>query len=141
MIPGGPGGGVSRTLGGTAVAVSRYSTHRAQAVAALRYLISADMQSLRAARTGGVPTRRSLQQRVDLMANTPFSGPLAAEIMTGVVARPGSLAGESYDRVSRAYSEAVHSALTRQVSPDDALRRLESELVQITGFRPVRDPE
>ena len=59
--------------------------------------------------------------------------------MTGIVVRPSLTAGPAYDKVSRAYSEAVHSALTRQLTSEQALARLEAEFVRITGFRAVRD--
>ena len=73
------------------------------------------------------------------MVNTPFHGPLAGQVMAGVLARPSALAGKSYDQVSRAYFEAVYSVLTRQSTPAEALAGLEKQLVQITGFRAVRD--
>lgn len=135
-VPGGGSGNV-RALGGVAIAVSRYSAHRDQAVAALRDLTSVETQGVRAIQAGSVPTRWLLQQDAGLMENTPFHGLLAGQVMTGVVARPSVLAGKSYDLVSRAYFEAIHSALTHQSSPREALRHLESRLVQITGFRPV----
>lgn len=137
-VPGGSSG-VVRALGGAGIAISRYSEHRAEAVAALRYLISAPVQEERAKRAGSMPTRWSLQNRADVMANTPFHGTLTGQVMTGVLARPSVLAGKSYDQVSRAYFEAVHSVLTHQSDPSEALARLEKRLVQITGFRAVRD--
>ncbi len=137
-VPGGINGQV-RALGGNGVAVSRYSEHRAEAVMTLRYLVSASLQAERAQQVGSVPTRWPLQNRPDVMANTPFHGSMARQVMTGVVARPSSLAGSSYDRVSRAYFEAVHSVLTHQSAPDNALLALEKELVNITGFRAVRE--
>ena len=136
-IPGGAQGS-ARALGGVGIAVSRYSSHRGQAVAALQHLTSKEIQSLRAQQSGSVPTRWALQQRADLMNQTPFQGRLAGQAMTGVVARPSALAGRSYDAVSRVYFEAIHSALTHQTSPGEALRHLESQLVQMTGFHPVR---
>jgi trehalose/maltose transport system substrate-binding protein len=134
-----PGGdyGTTRTLGGIAVTVSRYSGHREQAVAALRYLVSAEVESLRTIQTGTLPPMYSLQQRGDLMKNTPFHDALAGKVMTGVVARPAALAGASYERVSHAFSEAVHAALARQASPAQSLHHLEDQLVEITGFRPA----
>jgi hypothetical protein len=59
--------------------------------------------------------------------------------MTGVTVRPSVEAGKSYDAVSRAYFMSVHAAPTREISPREAMERLEGELVRITGFRAVRD--
>lgn len=136
-LPPGGAGGRSRTLGGIAAAVSKYSNHRAEAVAAIRHLTSAAIQAVRAEQAGSVPTRSILHQRAEIMGKTPFFGPLAGQVMTGVVTRPSALVGNSYDKVSRAYFKAVHSALTREVPPREALKRLETELVHLTGFRPV----
>lgn len=136
MLPGGMGGRY-RALGGKAVAVSRYSEHRDEAIATLRYLTSAGTQRIRAGQIGSVPTNSLLQQSAAVMEKTPFHGPLAGQVMTDVVARPSVIAGKSYDAVSRAYFEAVHSALTHQANPQEALAKLEKQLVQITGFRAV----
>jgi trehalose/maltose transport system substrate-binding protein len=122
-----------------AVAVSKYSKHREEAVAAIRDLTSADNEAVRARQAGSVPTRSMLQNRLDIMDHTPFRGLLAEDVLTGIVARPSVITGRSYDAVSRAYSAAVHSALTRQVSPRDALAALEKQLVRITGLRPSRN--
>ena len=124
LLPGGPGGR-SRTLGGMGASVSKYSTQRAASIAAIRYLTSMAVQTARAEQIGSVPSRSLLQQRPDIMGKTPFFGPLAGQVMTGVVARPSILAGRSYEAVSRAYFTA--------------LERLETQLVQLTGFRPVRN--
>ena len=138
LLPGGPAGSW-RTLGPSAVAVSRYSEHREQAIAALRELTSESAQRASAQATGRIPTRWSLQQRAEVMANTPFHGALTGQVMKNVISRPSVLAGKSYDSVSRASFEAVHSALTHQSSPADALARLERQLVKITGFQARRD--
>lgn len=138
LLPGGPGGR-SSALGGMGAAVSKYSTQRTASIAAIRYLTSVAVQTARAEQIGSVPTRSSLQERPDIMGKTPFFGALAGQVMTGVVARPSILAGRSYEAVSRAYFTALHSALTRQVPPRTALERLETQLVQLTGFRPVRN--
>jgi trehalose/maltose transport system substrate-binding protein len=139
IVPGGSSSSKVRTLGGAGIAVSRYSEHREEAIAALRYLISSPVQAERAKQLGSVPTRQELQSRADIMMNTPFRGLMAGQTMTGVLARPSTLAGKSYDQVSHAYFEAVHSVLTRQSAPADALAKLERQLVAITGFRAVRD--
>ncbi len=138
MLPGGKLG-QRRALGGIAIAISKYSNRRTESVAAIRRLTSEAAQMERVHEAGSVPTRWSLQQRPDLMENTPFHGLLSGRAMTGIVARPSLAAGPAYDRVSSAYFNAVHSALTHQLTAEQALERLEAELVRITGFRAVRD--
>ena len=138
LLPGGPGGR-SRVLGDMAVAVSKYSKHREEAIAAIRNLTSAKNEAIRALQASSVPTRLALQRRSEIMDHTPFSGPLAKDVLTGIVARPSVVTGSSYDAVSRAYYTAVHAALTRQTSPREALESLEAQLVRITGLHPSRN--
>ena len=137
LLPGGMGGR-SRVLGDTAVGVSKYSPHRDEAIAAVRYLGSAATQAARAKQAGAVPTLAALDQRPDIMDYTPLSGALSKLAMTGVVARPSVIAGKSYDQVSRAYSTAIHAALTRQAGAREALGRLQQDLVRITGLPSCR---
>ena len=138
LLPGGPGGR-SRVLGDMAVAVSKYSKHRAEAVAAIRDMTSLRNEAVRARQAGSVPTRSILQNRPDVMDNTPFRGLLAKDVLTGIVTRPSVITGRSYDAVSRAYYTAVHSALTRQVTPREALAALEKQLVRITSLHASRN--
>ncbi len=100
---------------------------------------SASNEAIRARQAGSVPTRSMLQNRLDIMDNTPFRGLLAKDVLTGIVARPSVITGRSYDAVSRAYYTAVHAALTRQKSPREALADLEAQLARITGFHPSRN--
>jgi trehalose/maltose transport system substrate-binding protein len=138
LLPAGMSGH-SRTLGGIAIAVSKYSEHRDEAVAALRDLLSAPSQVKRAIQVGIAPTRSALERRPDLMLQTPFHGPLlSGQVLTGLVARPSVVAGRVYDQVSEAYFLAVHSALTRQVAPATALARLQTELARITRTQAPR---
>jgi trehalose/maltose transport system substrate-binding protein len=123
-------------LGDIAIGVSKYSPHREEAVAAVRYLASAATQAVRARQIGSVPTLSALYSRHDIMDYTPLSGSLSNLAATDMVVRPSVIAGKSYDKVSRAYFTAIHAALTRQVSAREALGRLEEELVRITGLPP-----
>ncbi len=138
MLPGGPGGQI-RALGGVAIAVSKYSAHREQAIAAIRYLTSTAVQRVRAEQAGSVPTRWALQQDPEIMRKTPFHGALTGQVMAGVIARPSFIAGNAYDEVSRAYLASVHRTLTHERTPEQALLELEAELVRITGSKAVRD--
>jgi trehalose/maltose transport system substrate-binding protein len=137
LLPAGKNGH-SRTLGGVAIAVSKYSEHRDEAIAALRDLVSADSQTRRAIQLGIPPTLVNLVQRPELMQKTPFQGQLSGQAMTGLEPRPSVAAGQLYSEVSRAYYLAVHSALTRQVPAAKALVDLEAELGRITKARTAR---
>jgi trehalose/maltose transport system substrate-binding protein len=56
--------------------------------------------------------------------------------VSGVVARPSTVAGEKYEEVSRTYIQAVRSVLLGQSRAPEAAASLEQELVRITGFKP-----
>ena len=45
-----------------------------------------------------------------------------------------TLTGQNYEKVSRAYADAVHSVLTGKKDASAAAATLEKELVQVTGF-------
>jgi trehalose/maltose transport system substrate-binding protein len=131
-----PAGRKSRSWvsGEMALAVSRYSRHPAEAVKAIRFLVSAEVQRQRARELGQIPTRTALLQDRTLLRETPFSGDLAGHWRDGLVLRPAMNVGKKYDAVSRAYAAAVHQALERKVPVDVALARLQNELTWITGF-------
>jgi trehalose/maltose transport system substrate-binding protein len=83
-----------------------------------------------------------------LRAN-PLFVQLKQVFLKGVVARPSTVSGKDYPRVSEAYFKAVHSVLTKEKSAERAAVDLETELVRITGFKvrpsvpqmsPSRDP-
>jgi hypothetical protein len=53
----------------------------------------------------------------------------------GSFARPSSVAGKNYDRVSRSYFIAVHSVLKGEKTAAEALASVEKDLSQIPGLR------
>jgi trehalose/maltose transport system substrate-binding protein len=65
---------------------------------------------------------------------------LSQAFRTVVVSRPSNVTGTKYQDVSDAYTQAVHSVLTRQKNAPEAAAVLENELVRITGFRKGRPP-
>ena len=52
-----------------------------------------------------------------------------------IAVRPSSIAGRSYEPVTRAYADSLHSVLTGEKSAAEAAVELEKELVAITGFK------
>jgi trehalose/maltose transport system substrate-binding protein len=123
----------ARTLGGMAMAVSKYSRYPEQAAAVACYLTSEAVERERALVTGSVPTRPTLYRDPAALSRTPFSGGLAGHETEGLVARPSRVAGLHYDAVSRAYARWVHAALTKECSVESALAQLERELMRISA--------
>ena len=110
-----PAGGKTRawTFGGMALGVSKYSSHRREAVEAIRFLVSADIERQRTRLVGQVPTRTALLEDQALLAGTAFHGRFGRQWREGLFERPSTLSGKNYDLVSYAYAKAVHDILER----------------------------
>ncbi len=128
-----PGGlaGHAATLGGWSLGVSKYSAHPREAAELVRYMTSREGTTHVWQDNALLPAfpidPAFVQSHPDLAQ--------VADIFTrGAIARPSTLTGTQYARVSRAYFSAVHSILTGQQSAGKAMEVLQSELVAITGF-------
>lgn len=134
ILPAGPGGSFG-TLGGAGLAVSRRSAHLQDAIGLVRFLIRAQIKS---EEQGESSTNGPAQPEVYDLPSMPdqhnhSEGSSARN--SAVVARPSSVAGASYEEVTRAYIGAVHSVLTGERPAPVAAAELEKQLVKITGFR------
>jgi len=127
-MPGGPGGRFG-TLGGIGLAISRYSAHRQEAIALVRFLIRQELQSRDQDASATIPEHFDLPSLLE--AHGRFDEPRASS----VVSRPSAIAGTSYEEVTKSYSNAVHSVLTGEIPAPQAAAQLEKDLTQITGFK------
>jgi trehalose/maltose transport system substrate-binding protein len=135
LLPAGKAGRAG-TLGGTSLAVSRFSAHPREALDLVRYLSSGHLQAVRSRALSVPPTRYRLYELSEVLEPNPYFAPLNQAFRTGVVvSRPSDVAGKNYEDVTEAYIQAVHSVLTRQKSAPDAAAALEKELIRITGFK------
>ena len=132
-----PGGKVARVaaLGGSGLAVSRSSAHRAEAIRLVEFLTrrEAQIQAVHAhMRPAGGPEPHELP--AILVRDYPqLARP--GEIAGGnEVSRPSLVTGPKYDDVDQAYLRALHSVLTGKSRAQEAAAALEKELVRITGF-------
>jgi trehalose/maltose transport system substrate-binding protein len=139
-IPAGPGGR-SGTLGGSGVAVSRYSRHPEEAIEFVRFLIRKEIQSNEQGEA-----HEFAQAKVYELPS--ISAPVnhsknSSHRRNGVVSRPSGVTGRTYEQVTRAYIGAVHSVLTGAKDAPEAAADLEKELIKITGFSagPPKAPE
>jgi trehalose/maltose transport system substrate-binding protein len=120
-------------FGGDGYSVSRRSTHLQQSVELVRYLCSRDVQLLRAKMISVPPTMPALYTDTGLVQSNRHIAELSRAVSEGMVARPSTVAGSKYSRVSTAYSGAIHTVLIRQKSGAAAARDLEKRLQQIMG--------
>lgn len=130
-----PGGAAARVgvLGGTGLAVSRFSAHPQEAMALLRFLINDELASerdLAPAAGHSQPELYDLPWFVGANASTQKLGSPPR-----IISRPSDVTGQAYDKVSQAYMQAVHSVLTHERNATDAAALLERELVAITGYK------
>ena len=121
------------TIGGYALGISRFSAHRAEAVKFIQFLLRKHAEF-----TATHPEKPG--RKVEYFEVPP----LMREIYpwwykpgeTGgseIISRPSAVAGSNYEAVSKAYTRALHSVLTRESTAPAAAAALESELVRIMG--------
>jgi len=132
-----PGGGdrSASVLGGQSLGVSKYSEHPREAIELVRYLTSRDTQLELWREESMLPAIREFYEDPKYLAVRPDLRNLKPLFEGGTVARPSTVTGVHYDEVSRAYFTAVHSVLTGEMTAEQAMANLESELVRITGFK------
>ena len=127
---GGEEGRNTGTLGGWQLAVSRYSAHPEAAADLVMYLTSYEEQKRRAIAGSYNPTIAALYEDAEVLEAVPFFGDLY-ETFVSAVARPSRPTGERYNRVSNAFWNASHAALSGQQTPEAAVAALEAELRSI----------
>jgi len=135
LLPAGKAGRAG-TLGGTSLAISRFSAHPREAIQLVRFLSSGRMQVERSRALSVPPTQHQLYEQSEVLEPNPYFAPLGQAFRAGVVvSRPSDVAGKNYEAVTEAYIQAVHSVLTREQSAPKAAAALEKELIRITGFK------
>ncbi|MCL6270783.1 extracellular solute-binding protein [Sansalvadorimonas sp. 2012CJ34-2] len=128
VMPRGGGHGTSApTLGGWQLGVSKYS-HSKQAAAELVMWLTSEQEQKRRAIEGSLPpTIVSLYDDPDILRANPFIGQLKSSF-DDAIARPSTVAGENYNKVSSAVFNSVHNILSGGLSPEESLIKLEKKL-------------
>jgi trehalose/maltose transport system substrate-binding protein len=121
-------------LGAYSLGISRTSAHRAEAVKLVQFLIRKQAQ-LMASTHIQEPGRKVEFFEVPLVMRKiyPWWCKPGESAGSAVVLRPSAVAGSKYEQVSKAYSHALHSVLTRESTAPLAASTLETELVRIMG--------
>ena len=128
---GGEDGRNAATLGGWQLAVSRYSDNPDVAADLVRFLTSSEMQKHRAVEGGFAPTYPELYRDPEVLAANPYFEQLL-QCLEGAVAPPSAVAGERYEGVTEAVSNAVHAALSGEGAVPEELATLEQELARMS---------
>jgi len=119
------------TIGGYALGISRFSPHPAEAVKFIQFLLRKQAEF-----------RATYPQKRERKVEYFEVPPLMKEIYpwwykpgdsggSEIVSRPSAVAGSNYEAVSKAYTHALHSVLTRESTAPAAAAALENELVGI----------
>jgi ABC-type glycerol-3-phosphate transport system substrate-binding protein len=106
-------------LGGAQLAINARSRQPDEAWALVQYLTAPEQMLERAEGTGQFPSRRSLYANPRLADALPIPPAIAQEIVEHALPRPTT---PLYSQLSGILQIQLHRALTRQASPEDALR-------------------
>ncbi len=121
------------TIGGYALGISRFSPHRAECVEFIEFLTRKQAEY-----------RATHPEKLDRKVEYFEVPPVIREIYpwwykpgdsggSEIISRPSAVAGANYEAVSKAYTQALHSVLTRESTAPAAAASLESDLVRIMG--------
>jgi trehalose/maltose transport system substrate-binding protein len=128
------------TLGGFGLGISGRSKHQREAIAFVKFLLHEEAELEAASTNAELPTGSALYRLPTILKSYSRSASAGQPLGGGIVSRPSAVTGRSYEDVSHAYAEAVHSVLTGKNRATDAAAELETELERITGF-PKGPPE
>jgi trehalose/maltose transport system substrate-binding protein len=129
-LPAGEGGEPAATLGGWALAVSRYSRHRKAAIELALFLASAHAQKYRALKSSRLPTLRSLYDDPEIAEKQPII-PRWKKVLESAVARPTAATGSKYNEVSSDFWTAVHNTLSGEGDAAGNLELLKAQLADL----------
>jgi trehalose/maltose transport system substrate-binding protein len=126
------------TIGGYALGISRFSAHRAEAVKFIQFLLRKHAEFTAAHLEK--PGRKVEYFEVPPVIREIYPWWYKPEESGGseIVSRPSAVAGSNYEAVSKAYTHALHSVLTRESTAPAAAAALESELARIMASNRVQ---
>lgn len=110
--------------------MSKYSKHPAAAVDLVLYLTSEAEQKRRAIKGSVNPTYPSLYKDEEILKANPIFAELSANF-SAAVPRPSTVTGNNYNRVSNAFWDAVHAALSGTAKADKTVPELAQKLDEI----------
>jgi trehalose/maltose transport system substrate-binding protein len=129
-LPGAKAGMSAATLGGWELGVSKYSKNIKAAVALVVYFTGYDAQVKYILARGEAPTFLQVYDNDQIKTQLPY---LKADVIKAAVARPSTVSGDKYAKVSELYYTAVNDILTGKSDATSALEKLELDLAD-QGF-------
>ena len=122
-------------LGDMSIGISKYAANRDLAIQALQEFSSDAVQRDRLQKFGIIPTRQSLFDQPETFRLTLLRNPTAQKSLNSLAARPSTILGGSYERVSRDISESLNSVLFRRQTAEAALAGLQVRTQEIVRMR------
>jgi trehalose/maltose transport system substrate-binding protein len=121
------------TMGGYALGISRFSAHRAEAVKFIQFLLRKHAEFI-ATHTEKPGRKVEYFEVPPIMKEIyPWWYKPGESDGSEIISRPSAVAGSKYEAVSKAYTDALHSVLTRESTAPAAAAALENELVRVMG--------
>ena len=135
-MPGAPGGHPTAALGGYQLAINAYTEHPQAAYALISYLTAPEQMLERARLNGQYPTRPALYSdpRLAKVLSVPLDQ--VRHAIESAVPRPVI---PIYTQLSELLQVQLHRALTRQVTPEAALRAAAREMSALIERTRVRE--
>lgn len=124
-LPSGPGGAPVGTVGGWQVGVSKHTNSPREASDLVRFLTSRRLQRQRAVEASYAPTRPIVYEDLGAIEGADF---MAGLVGMTPIARPSTVTGAAYGRVSQIVASTVHKVLAGKVDAATALAEAEREL-------------
>jgi trehalose/maltose transport system substrate-binding protein len=118
-------------FGGLGLAVSRTSTHQAEAMALVRFLLKKEAELDHQRATTPAPEFPKRFELPTILAAYVHQQDAGGASGAGVVARPSTVTADKYSAVSAAYVQALHSVLEHKVDAEDAAASLQKQLSEI----------
>ena len=127
-MPAGPGGSPTAALGGAQLAINANSEHPEAAWAVIDYLTRPEQMLERAQVVGQFPARRTGISEADLTRALSIPPAQIRAVVEHAVPRPVT---PVYTQLSDILQIQLHRALTRQASPEDALREARDQMQRL----------
>ena len=129
---GGENGQNAAALGGWQWAISAYSEKKEATVQMLKIVTDADAQKQLFLLGGNAPSRVALYDDPDILAAAPHL-PAFKTVFASATPRPATATKGQYNRVSKAFYNAVYNVLSGTTTGEKAVADLEHRLKRVKG--------
>lgn len=123
----GPNASHAATLGGWQLMLSAYSKNKDAAAKLIKYMVSSETQKEHAIKLSRLPTLQALYEDKDVLAAQPWFARLLP-VFQNAVARPSTVTGANYNKVSTTFFQTTNKILNGQVSVDEGVESIESKI-------------